>query len=153
MAVTRSQTAKKKKHSADEASPALSSTPDPTQPASGRMKPNFTPSSGSRLLKPAKKPRTGKKVFPYLEIPSEVRNQIYTLTLVQEAINMSNQGYYQGGPQYAPQYPPQSYGGGYPPPQQQYGGYPPPQQMQYQQGPPQQVVVKQKKDRGCLGSW
>ncbi len=25
--------------------------------------------------------------------------------------------------------------------------------MQYQQGPPQQVVVKQKKDRGCLGVW
>ena len=25
--------------------------------------------------------------------------------------------------------------------------------MQYQQGPPQQVVVKQKKDRGCLEAW
>ena len=25
--------------------------------------------------------------------------------------------------------------------------------MQYQQPPPQQVVVKQKKDRGCLGTW
>ncbi|MCJ1270439.1 hypothetical protein MMC22_010336, partial [Lobaria immixta] len=64
---------------------------------------------------------------------------------------MSNQGYYANQ---GPQYPQQSYGGGYP--QQGYGG--PPQQggynqgppMQYQQGPPQQVVVKQKKDRGCL---
>lgn len=27
------------------------------------------------------------------------------------------------------------------------------QQMQYQQGPPQQVVVREKKDRGCLTAW
>merc|ERR1712169_172817 len=47
--------------------------------------------------------------------------------------NMSNQGYYQQGP---PQ--------GYYPPQQ-------PQQA-YQQGPPQQVIVREKKDRGCLGA-
>ncbi|KAF1989637.1 hypothetical protein K402DRAFT_390596 [Aulographum hederae CBS 113979] len=43
-----------------------------------------------------------------------------------------------------------SYGGppqGYP--QQPYGQQP----MQYQQGPPQQVIVREKKDRGCLGSW
>ncbi|KIX05398.1 uncharacterized protein Z518_06270 [Rhinocladiella mackenziei CBS 650.93] len=60
---------------------------------------------------------------------------------------MSNQGYYQGGPQY----PPQSYGGGYPPqgppPQGYYQGPPP---MGYQQAPPQQVIVREKKDRGCL---
>ncbi|OWY43955.1 hypothetical protein AALT_g5704 [Alternaria alternata] len=67
---------------------------------------------------------------------------------------MSNQGYYQGGPQY----PQQSYG---PPAGQGYGqpqyGAPPPQQQmyygppqgQYQQGPP----PKQKKDRGCLTAW
>ncbi|KAI4658503.1 hypothetical protein J4E90_004021 [Alternaria incomplexa] len=70
---------------------------------------------------------------------------------------MSNQGYYQGGPQ--PQYPQQSYGppgGGYGQPQQ-YGAPPPQQQMyygppqgQYQQAPPQ---PKQKKDRGCLAAW
>ncbi|KAK8236344.1 hypothetical protein IWZ00DRAFT_116986 [Phyllosticta capitalensis] len=45
----------------------------------------------------------------------------------------------------------------YGPPQQGYGQQPPyggyPQQpMQYQQGPPQQVIVKEKKDRGCLGT-
>ncbi|KAB2574005.1 hypothetical protein DBV05_g7335 [Lasiodiplodia theobromae] len=54
---------------------------------------------------------------------------------------MSNQGYY-GGP---------------PPPQQAYypqQGYPqgPPPQMQYPQQPPQTVIVKEKKDRGCLGT-
>ncbi|KAK7520174.1 hypothetical protein IWZ03DRAFT_372337 [Phyllosticta citriasiana] len=61
---------------------------------------------------------------------------------------MSNQGYYQGGPQYPPQsYGPPQPGYGQPP----YGGYPQ-QPMQYQQGPPQQVIVKEKKDRGCLGT-
>lgn len=44
--------------------------------------------------------------------------------------------------------PPQNYG----PPQGYQQGYGPPQGgMQYQQ--PQQVIVKQKKDRGCLGAW
>ncbi|KAK7622625.1 hypothetical protein IWX50DRAFT_615748 [Phyllosticta citricarpa] len=80
---------------------------------------------------------------------------------------MSNQGYYQGGPQYPPQsYGPPQPGYGQPP----YGGYPQQPvpsptspwiqapsltrsvQMQYQQGPPQQVIVKEKKDRGCLGT-
>ncbi|KAF2397518.1 MFS general substrate transporter [Trichodelitschia bisporula] len=69
---------------------------------------------------------------------------------------MSANQYYGGG---APQYPQQSYGPpqpGYGPPQPGYGppqpGYgPPPQQMNYQNGPPPQQV-KQKKDRGCLGS-
>ncbi|KAJ9501817.1 hypothetical protein LTR99_004094 [Exophiala xenobiotica] len=62
---------------------------------------------------------------------------------------MSNQGYYQQGPPqgyYPPQQPQQAYGQGYGYPQQQ-----PP--MQYQQGPPQQVIVREKKDRGCLGAW
>ncbi|KPI43294.1 uncharacterized protein AB675_6884 [Cyphellophora attinorum] len=59
-------------------------------------------------------------------------------------------GYQQGPPQGYPQYPQQSYGG---PPQQGYYQGPPQGGMQYQQGPPQQVVVKQKKDRGCLGAW
>ncbi|KAH7564183.1 hypothetical protein BM1_01230 [Bipolaris maydis] len=57
---------------------------------------------------------------------------------------MSNQGYYQG----APQYPQQSYG----PPQGANYGPPPPQQMMY--GPPQgQAPPPQKKDRGCLAAW
>ncbi|KAF5849627.1 hypothetical protein GGP41_005039 [Bipolaris sorokiniana] len=54
---------------------------------------------------------------------------------------MSNQGYYQG----APQYPQQSYG----PPQGANYGPPPPQQMMY--GPPQGQAPppqKEKKDRG-----
>ncbi|KAJ9603186.1 hypothetical protein H2200_012481 [Cladophialophora chaetospira] len=68
---------------------------------------------------------------------------------------MSNQGYYQQG---GPQYPQQAYGqpqGGYynQGPQMNYG----PPQQQYQQqgygGPPQQVIVREKKDRGCLGAW
>ncbi|KIV97485.1 hypothetical protein PV10_01235 [Exophiala mesophila] len=63
---------------------------------------------------------------------------------------MSNQSYYNQGPQY----PQQSYGGGYPPqgpPGGQYYQQGPP--MQYQQGPPQQVIVREKKDRGCLAAW
>ncbi|KAL6159827.1 hypothetical protein ACJBU6_02246 [Exserohilum turcicum] len=63
---------------------------------------------------------------------------------------MSNQGYYQGGPQ--PQYPQQSYG----PPGANYGPPPPQQQMYY--GPPQGQQAPpppppQKKDRGCLAAW
>ncbi|KAK5099829.1 hypothetical protein LTS08_005544 [Lithohypha guttulata] len=65
---------------------------------------------------------------------------------------MSAQGYYQQG---GPQYPQQSYGpppGQYGPPQGQYYG-PPQGQMMYQQPQQQPVIVKQKKDRGCLGAW
>ncbi|OJD29304.1 uncharacterized protein BKCO1_8500033, partial [Diplodia corticola] len=58
---------------------------------------------------------------------------------------MSNQGYYQGPPPPQQAYYPQQ---GYP--QQGYPQGPPPQ-MQYPQQP-QTVIVKEKKDRGCLGT-
>ncbi|KAI9761936.1 MAG: hypothetical protein M4579_000719 [Chaenotheca gracillima] len=71
---------------------------------------------------------------------------------------MSNQGYYQGQPQYPQQAyygPPQ--GGQYPPPQGQYQNQPP---MNYpQQPPPQQYNDTGRSSgrghggRGCLGAW
>ena len=79
-------------------------------------------------------------------------NSLHPLKPIQQDKTMASQGYYnQGGPQYPQQSygPPQGYNQGYGPPQGYNQGPP----MQYQQGPPQQVVVKQKKDRGCLTAW
>ncbi|KAK0661143.1 hypothetical protein DIS24_g2784 [Lasiodiplodia hormozganensis] len=98
-----------------------------------------------------KRTRTGRSAYvrrpraptPRLALsaPATLHPVAFDSPLLSPEFIMSNQGYY-GGP---------------PPPQQAYypqQGYPqgPPPQMQYPQQPPQTVIVKEKKDRGCLGT-
>ncbi|KAL2352164.1 hypothetical protein BJ546DRAFT_952048 [Cryomyces antarcticus] len=92
MAVTRSQTATKRKHSAyviivihlhRRSVPSVIVDPRPHSTSFWQYKDESN--NILRFLSTEARVPT-REAFPFLKLPSELRNQIYTLTLVQEAV-------------------------------------------------------------------